>query len=372
MLQMAIILTFAAAMPVVKVGRTAGQFVKPRSNPTETQNQTTLPSYLGDMVNDITFTPDARQPDPKRMLRGYHQAAVTLNLLRAFAQGGYADIEKVHRWMLSFVKNSPQGHQYEKVAHHISAALAFMAAFDISPSNVRQLRETDFYTSHEGLLLPYEQAMTRIDSTTGKWYDVSAHMLWIGERTRDPDGAHVQFMKGIANPIGIKIGPQANAEDILKLTDILNPDNVAGRLTFIIRMGHENIQKRLPKLIRSVKPYGINAIWACDPMHGNIIKSTTGYKTRPFSHILQEAQFFCTCLRQEHIHIGGIHIEMTGKDVTECLGGAQAITEEDLKNRYHTHCDPRLNASQSLELAFLLADELKNESKPDKTQLAEA
>ncbi|MBC6445005.1 MAG: 3-deoxy-7-phosphoheptulonate synthase class II [Alphaproteobacteria bacterium GM202ARS2] len=361
MLQMAVILTFGASMPVVKVGRTAGQFVKPRSSPTEQQGDTELPSYLGDMVNDIEFTASARTPDPQRMIKGYHQAAATLNLLRAFAQGGYADIKKVHGWMLSFVENSPQGHRYRQIADRISEALAFMAAFDVGPASVRQLRETDFYTSHEGLLLPYEEALTRIDSTTGKWYDVSAHMLWIGERTRDPNGAHVAFMKGIDNPIGIKIGPLATSEQILKLAEIINPKNEPGRLTFILRMGHENIDKKLPPLLRHVKTYGLNAIWACDPMHGNVIKSKTGYKTRPFDSILKEAKAFCAHLRNEDIHIGGIHIEMTGKDVTECIGGAQEITEENLKDRYHTHCDPRLNASQSLELAFLLADELKSE-----------
>ncbi|MBC6497057.1 MAG: 3-deoxy-7-phosphoheptulonate synthase class II [Alphaproteobacteria bacterium GM7ARS4] len=361
MLQMAVVLTFGAGMPIIKVGRTAGQFVKPRSQPTESQNGKTLPSYLGDMVNDIQFDEAARIADPDRMIRGYHQAAATLNLLRAFAQGGYADIQKVHGWMLSFVEKSPQGHRYHTIANRISEALSFMAAFDITPSTVRQLREIDFYTSHEALLLPYEEALTRIDSTNGKWYDVSAHMLWIGERTRNPQQAHVQFMKGIDNPIGVKVGPSAHADDLLRLADILNPDNDPGRLTFIVRMGHDNVQKHLPPLLKAITREKRHVIWTCDPMHGNVIKSKTGYKTRPFDHILAEVRHFCHALRQEQLHIGGIHVEMTGQDVTECLGGAQAITEENLKDRYHTHCDPRLNAHQSLELAFLLADEIKEQ-----------
>lgn len=361
LLQMAVVLTFAAGSPVVKVGRIAGQFAKPRSASTETQGDVTLPSYFGDNINGIDFDAAQRVPDPERQLRAYSQAASTLNLLRAFAQGGYADLNFVHRWNMGFVADSPQGHRYEELATRISETLDFMKACGIDANTTSQLQATDFYTSHEALLLGYEQAMTRIDSTTGDWYDTSAHMLWIGDRTRHPDEAHVEFMKGIKNPIAMKCGPSLEPDELVRLCDALNPDNEPGRLTLIARFGSENVGDGLPPLIRAVEREGKKVVWSCDPMHGNTIKASNGYKTRPVDRILKEVQDFMAVHRSEGTHAGGVHFEMTGSDVTECLGGAIEVTEDSLSDRYHTHCDPRLNANQALELAFMIAEGLKEE-----------
>ncbi len=361
LLQMAVVLTFAAACPVIKVGRMAGQFAKPRSQPTETVDGVTLPVYRGDSVNAMDFTPEARIPDPERQIRAYSQAAATLNLLRAFAQGGYADLHRVHSWNLDFVTSSAQGERYQDLAERITQTLDFMAACGITADTAPQLRETQFYTSHEALLLGYEQAMTRVDSLTGQWYDTSAHLLWIGERTRQPDGAHVEFLRGVENPIGVKLGPTTSPDAMLRLMDILNPTNDPGRLTLIARMGADKVEESLPPLVRAARREGRKVVWSCDPMHGNTIKSSSGYKTRPFEQVLDEVRRFCAVHRAEGSHAGGVHFEMTGQDVTECTGGAQAITDGDLADRYHTQCDPRLNASQSLELAFLIAETLKQE-----------
>jgi 3-deoxy-7-phosphoheptulonate synthase len=359
LLQMAVVLTFAASCPVVKVGRMAGQFAKPRSEPTETQDGVALPSYRGDIVNNIEFLPESREPDPDRMVQAYNQAAATLNLLRAFAQGGFADLHQVHQWNLDFVDDSPQGEEYEELATRIGEALEFMEACGITSDAVPQMRETDFYTSHEALLLWYEEALTREDSLTGDWYDCSAHMLWIGDRTRQSDSAHVEFLRGVKNPIGVKCGPTSDPDELIRLIDILNPANEAGRLTLISRMGHKNVEKHLPNLIRAVEREGRKVVWSCDPMHGNTIKSASGYKTRPFDQILEEVRRVFDVHQAEGTYAGGVHFEMTGQDVTECIGGAQAISDDSLSQRYHTHCDPRLNASQALELAFLVADSLK-------------
>ena len=361
LLQMAVVLTFGAACPVVKVGRMAGQFAKPRSAPTEVQGDVELPSYRGDIINAIDFEATGRAPDPDRLVRAYNQAASTLNLLRAFAQGGFADLHKVHQWNLRFVDGSPQGERYEELANRIDETLAFMEACGVTPDRVPQLRETDFYTSHEALLLNYEQALTRVDSLNGQWYDCSAHFLWIGDRTRDIDGAHVEFLRGVQNPIGMKCGPSLDPDDLLRLIEVLNPDNTPGRLTLISRMGADQVEAKLPPLVRAVERAGHKVVWACDPMHGNTIKSTTGYKTRPFDRILSEVRGFFAVHRAEGSYAGGVHFEMTGQDVTECIGGAQAISEASLGDRYHTHCDPRLNANQALELAFLVAEQLKAE-----------
>jgi len=361
MLQMAVVLTFGAACPVVKVARMAGQFAKPRSAPTEVVDGVELPSYRGDIINGIDFTKEARIPDPQRILSAYHQAAATLNLLRAFAQGGFADLHRVQRWNNDFVADSAQGHRYEEMAGRIQEALSFMEACGLTSENVPQLRETELYTSHEALLLPYEQAMTRVDSTTGDWYDTSAHMIWIGDRTRQPENAHVEYARGVKNPIGMKCGPSLDPDEMLRLIDILNPENEPGRLTLIVRMGADKVEQGLPPLIRAVEREGRHVVWSCDPMHGNTIKAPSGYKTRPFDRILAEVRGFFAVHRAEGTHAGGVHFEMTGKDVTECLGGAQEISDTDLQDRYHTHCDPRLNASQALELAFLIAEQLKAE-----------
>ncbi|WP_209776278.1 class II 3-deoxy-7-phosphoheptulonate synthase [Azospirillum agricola] len=359
LLQMAVVLTFGAAIPVVKVGRMAGQFAKPRSADMETLEGVELPSYRGDIINGFDFTADARVPDPERMMQAYTQAAATLNLLRAFAQGGYADLHKVHQWTLGFVERSPAGEHFQELANRLDETLAFMAACGITAETTPQIRETDFFTSHEALLLPFEQALTRVDSTSGDWYDVSAHMLWIGDRTRQPDGAHVEFLRGVKNPIGLKCGPTTDPDELIRLIDILNPANEAGRLTLIVRMGAEKVAEKFPPLLRRVQREGRTVVWSCDPMHGNTIKSTTGYKTRPVEKVLAEARGFFDVHQAEGTHAGGVHFELTGQDVTECTGGAQAITDHKLAQRYHTACDPRLNASQSLELAFLLAGELK-------------
>lgn len=361
MLQMAVVLTFGAACPVVKVGRLAGQFAKPRSAATETIEGVELPSYRGDIVNGIEFNDGARQPDPERLLRAYNQSASTLNLLRAFAQGGFADLHQVHRWNLEFVEGSAQGERYAELGRRIDETIAFMKACGLTPEKSPELRETDFYTSHEALLLNYEQALTRVDSLSGEWYDCSAHMVWIGDRTRNIDEAHVEFARGIKNPIGMKCGPSMETDDLIRLIDVLNPENEPGRLTLIARMGHDQVEEKLPRLVRAVQQEGRKVIWSCDPMHGNTIKSSTGYKTRPFDRILAEVRGFFNVHRAEGSYAGGVHFEMTGQDVTECIGGAQAISEDRLGDRYHTHCDPRLNASQALELAFLIAEQLKQE-----------
>lgn len=359
MLQMAVVLTFAGSCPVVKVARMAGQFAKPRSADTETINGIELPSYRGDIINNIDFTTESRTPDPERMVKAYNQAAATLNLLRAFAQGGMADLHKVHQWNLDFVEKSPLGERYQSLATRIDEALTFMEACGIHASNTPQLKETALYTSHEALLLPYEEALTRQDSLTGQWYDCSAHMLWIGDRTRQPDGAHVEFLRGVHNPIGIKAGPTTDPDELLHLIDILNPDNDPGRLNVIVRMGAGKVEEHMPALIRAIQREGRKVLWSSDPMHGNTIKASSGYKTRSVAQVLSEVKSFFQIHKAEGSYAGGVHFEMTGKNVTECIGGAYQITEEQLGDRYHTYCDPRLNADQVLELAFLIADTLK-------------
>jgi 3-deoxy-7-phosphoheptulonate synthase len=363
LLQMAVVMTFASKLPTVKVGRMAGQFAKPRSADLEAQGDIELPSYRGDIINDISFEAAGRAPDPQRMVQAYNQSAATLNLLRAFAAGGYANLHQVHAWTHDFMGRSPWTKKFKDVADRIGEALDFMAACGIDPDTVPQLKGTNFYTSHEALLLPYEQALTRQDSLTGGWYDTSAHMLWIGDRTRFLGSAHVEYLRGIGNPIGMKCGPSLAADDLIKLLDTLNPARIPGRMTLITRYGHDKIEGGLPALVRAVKREGHPVIWSCDPMHGNVIKSASGYKTRPFDRILAEVRGFFAVHRAEGTFGGGIHIEMTGQNVTECTGGAMAITDEVLADRYHTHCDPRLNAGQALELAFLLAEMLNSELK---------
>jgi len=365
-LQMALVLTSSASLPVVKVGRIAGQFSKPRSSPIEVKNGKELPTYLGDNINGIEFNAKARKPDAMRMFRAYSQAASTLNLLRAFSQGGFADLRKVHLWNLGFLNKSQQGKKFKEIEDKISDALSFMEACGINPESNRRLRTVNFFTSHEALLLPFEEAMTRIDSTTGEYHDTSAHFVWIGDRTRQLDGGHVEFCRGIKNPIGIKCGPSLKAADLVQLCNILNPENDKGRITLISRFGHENVEKFLPKLIRAIKKEGLNVVWSCDPMHGNTIKSVTGFKTRPFNNVVKEVKNVFSIHQSEGSFAGGLHIEMTGQNVTECTGGAQKISEQDLSHRYHTHCDPRLNASQALELAFLISDEIKKNSQYSK------
>jgi 3-deoxy-7-phosphoheptulonate synthase len=361
LLQMAVVLTYASKLPVVKVGRMAGQFAKPRSADMEEIDGVSLPSYRGDNVNDIAFTPEARRPDPERMIKAYSQSAATLNLLRAFAQGGYANLQQVHAWTLDFMGRSAWASQYQQLADRIGEALSFMAACGVNPETVPQLRATSFYTSHEALLLQYEQALTRQDSLTGDWYDTSAHMLWIGDRTRFVGSAHVEYLRGVNNPIGIKCGPSLDPDVLLHLLDVLDPSRNPGRITLITRYGYDKIEAGLPPLVRAVKREGRPVVWSCDPMHGNVVKAANGFKTRPFERILAEVRGFFAVHRAEGTHGGGIHAEMTGQNVTECTGGAVAVTEQGLADRYHTHCDPRLNASQSIELAFLLAEMLNQE-----------
>lgn len=361
MMQMAVILTYGAGQPVVKVGRIAGQFGKPRSSPTETRDGITLPSYRGDNINGMDFNPDVRSPDPQRLLQAYGQSASTLNLLRAFSTGGYADLRNIHKWTLGFVSETEASQRYAELCETITDALEFMAACGVTAQSVPQMASTDYYTSHEGLLLGYEEAMTRIDSTTGRWYDTSAHMLWIGNRTRQLDHAHVEFFRGIENPIAMKIGEGLEPDELLRLIDVLNPDNEPGRLTLIARYGHENVAKGLPTLARAVKSAGRHVVWSCDPMHGNTVKTASGFKTRFVDHVMGEVRTFMQVLHSEGCWPGGVHFEMTGQNVTECVGGSvRSVTEEDLSSRYHTHCDPRLNADQALELAFMVAEELKS------------
>lgn len=361
-LQMAVVLTFAGGKPVVKVGRMAGQFGKPRSSPVETIDGVELPSYRGDNINGMEFTPEARIPDPQRLMQAYSQSSSTLNLIRAFAGGGYADLHNIHRWTLGFVADSPQGARYREFADKISETLQFMEAIGVTPESQPTLRQVEFFTSHEGLLLGYEEAMTRVDSTSGEWYDTSAHLLWIGERTRQLDGAHVEYFRGIRNPIGIKCGPTMEGDDILRLLDVLNPTDEAGRITLYGRFGSDKIAGRLPDLLNATKASGRNVVWAIDPMHGNTLTANNGYKTRPFDRILSEVKSFIEICKAEGVHPGGVHLEMTGQNVTECLGGARAVGEGDLADRYHTHCDPRLNGEQALELAFLVAEKLKDDA----------
>ena len=361
-LQMAVVLTFAGGKPVVKVGRIAGQFAKPRSSPIEVQGDVSLPSYRGDNINGMDFDEAERLPDPERLLRAYNQSASTMNLLRAFASGGYANLMNIHKWTLGFVDDSPQGARYRALTDKISETLAFMRAIGINPDTYPGLNQVEFFTSHEALLLGYEQAMTRVDSTSGDWYDCSAHLLWIGERTRQLDHAHIEFMRGIKNPIGMKVGPTMEPDELLGLIDALNPDNEPGRLTLYGRFGSDKIAARLPRLLQATRREGRAVVWAIDPMHGNTLTASNGYKTRPFDRVLSEVKSFVEIATAEGVHPGGVHLEMTGQNVTECLGGARALTETDLADRYHTHCDPRLNAEQSLELAFLVAEKLHEEA----------
>ena len=358
MLQMSVVLTYAGKCPVVKVGRMAGQFAKPRSAGLEVIDGVELPSYRGDIINGIDFNEKARIPDPERLVQVYNQSASTMNLLRAFAQGGFADLHQVHQWNLDFLNTSPAGSRFHSVAGKIDDALQFMEACGIGPG-LAQLKETEFYTSHEALLLPYEQALTRQDSLTGDWFDCSAHMLWIGDRTRQLDGAHVEFLRGVQNPIGVKAGPSMDPEDLVRLCDVLNPENEPGRLNVIVRMGADKVESGMPKLIQAIQKEGKNVVWSSDPMHGNTVKASTGYKTRRVDDILREVQQFFQVHSAEGSYAGGVHFEMTGQNVTECVGGAFEVTEADLADRYHTHCDPRLNADQSLELAFMISETLK-------------
>ncbi|OEL37247.1 Phospho-2-dehydro-3-deoxyheptonate aldolase 1, chloroplastic [Dichanthelium oligosanthes] len=358
LLQMSAVLMFGAQMPVIKVGRMAGQFAKPRSDPLEVRDGVKLPSYRGDNINGEAFDEKSRVPDPNRMIRAYAQSASTLNLLRAFATGGYAAMQRVTQWNLDFTEHSEQGDRYCELAHRVDEALGFMSAAGITVDHPL-MTTTEFWTSHECLLLPYEQALTRQDSTTGLFYDCSAHMLWVGERTRQLDGAHVEFLRGISNPLGIKVSDKMNPSDLVKLIEILNPSNKPGRITIITRMGAENMRVKLPHLIRAVRGAGQIVTWITDPMHGNTIKAPCGLKTRPFDSILAEVRAFFDVHEQEGSHPGGVHLEMTGQNVTECIGGSRTVTFDDLSDRYHTHCDPRLNASQSLELSFIIAERLR-------------
>jgi 3-deoxy-7-phosphoheptulonate synthase len=364
LLQMAVTLTFAGSIPVVKMGRMAGQFAKPRSEDTETRNGVTLPSYRGDIINGIEFSKESRTPDPARMVQAYNQSAATLNLIRAFAHGGYADLHRVGRWNLEFATSSPLAHKYEELAHNVEQALAFMEACGINTERTPDIiRQTEFFTGHEALLLPYEQALTRRDTTTGDWYACSAHFLWIGARTNQDDHAQVEFVRGVNNPLGLKIPPALEPDALLRLIDLMNPHNEPGRLTLITRVGAGKVLEKLPALIERVKREGRNVVWVCDPMHGNTQTSSNGYKTRVFDNVLREVTETFTAHEMAGTHLGGVHFELTGQNVTECVGGAYQVTEENLADRYHTHCDPRLNADQSLELAFLIADHLKAQRK---------
>ena len=361
LLQMAVILTFGSSMPIIKIGRIAGQFAKPRSSDIEVLNGVELPSYRGDMINDMEFNKASREPDPHRLIEGYEQSAATLNLIRAFAQGGMADLAKVHEWTLSFLADTPETTKYQEVADRISESLNFMKACGLTSDTASQLRETEFYTSHEALLLNYEEALTREDTITAEkgWYSTSAHLLWVGDRTRQHDHGHIEFLSGIQNPVGIKCGPSLEPDDLIRLIEKINPENDTGKVVLICRMGSEKVFDHLPKLIKKIQSEGKKVIWCCDPMHGNTIKASNGYKTRKVSQILSEVDNFFNVHKTEGSYPGGVHFEMTGSNVTECLGGANEVKESDLGSRYHTHCDPRLNGSQSLELAFLISDLLK-------------
>jgi 3-deoxy-7-phosphoheptulonate synthase len=371
-LSMAIVMTFQAGLPVVKVGRIAGQFAKPRSSDNETRDGVTLPSYRGDIINGFDFTPESRIPDPERMRKVYRQSAATLNLLRGFAVGGYSKLDRAQKWMLDFLNGSAVAQEYQEIADRITDALEFMAAIGLDAATVPQMQGVDFFTSHEALLLPYEEALTREDSVLGGWYDTAAHFVWIGDRTRQPDHAHVEFFRGIQNPIGLKCGPSLTPDGLLELIDILNPSNEAGRLTLIARFGSDKVEKHLPALIRAVEREGRKVVWSCDPMHGNTITSTSGHKTRPFDRVLSEVKSFFEIHRSENTWAGGVHLEMTGKNVTECTGGAIGIADENLGEQYDTLCDPRLNASQALQMAFLISDELKKDRVNRPTLLPQA
>ncbi|KAG7987559.1 hypothetical protein I3843_03G140100 [Carya illinoinensis] len=358
LLQMGAVLMFGGQMPVIRVGRMAGQFAKPRSTPLEERDGVKLPSYKGDNINGDAFDEKSRTPDPQRLIRAYSQSAATLNLLRAFATGGYAAMQRISEWNLDFAEHSEQGDRYQELAHRVDEALGFMAAAGLTVDHP-VMRTTEFWTSHECLHLPYEQALTRMDSTSGLYYDCSAHMLWVGERTRQLDGAHIEFLRGVSNPLGIKVSNKMDPNDLVKLIEILNPHNKPGRIAIIARMGAENMRVKLPHLIRAVRRAGQIVTWVCDPMHGNTITAPCGLKTRPFDAILAEVRAFFDVHEQEGSHPGGVHLEMTGQNVTECIGGSRTVTYDDLSSRYHTHCDPRLNASQSLELAFIIAERLR-------------
>ena len=362
LLQMAVILTYGSSIPIIKIGRIAGQFAKPRSSDVEIIDGIELPSYRGDMINDMEFNKTARQPDPQRLIDGYEQSAATLNLIRAFAQGGMANLEKVHEWTLGFLNDTPETDKYREIANRISESLNFMKACGLTSSSVPQLRETDFFTSHEALLLNYEEALTREDTITAEkgWYATSAHLLWVGDRTRQFDHGHIEYLSGIQNPVGIKCGPSLEKDDLIRLLDRVNPNNETGKVVLICRMGSEKVNEHLPKLIKNIKANGKNVTWCCDPMHGNTIKASNGYKTRRVAEILNEVNNFFLVHKSEGTLPGGVHFEMTGSNVTECLGGANEVKESDLGSRYHTHCDPRLNGSQSLELAFLVSDLIKS------------
>ncbi len=361
LMQMSVVMTYGSGKPVVKVGRIAGQFAKPRSSDVEAKDGMELPSYRGDIVNDADFDPKAREPKPEKLIQAYYQSAATLNLLRAFARGGLADLTKVHTWNLDFVKDKALGRKYEELAEKITQAMEFIKACGITPENTPQLHETVLYTSHEALLLNYEEALTRIDSLTGDWYDCSAHMLWIGDRTRDIDGAHVEFFRGIKNPVGVKVGPSMKEDELIELIEKINPDNEAGRLTLIVRMGADKVSEIFPPLLRRVKAEGKNVVWSCDPMHGNTFKTDNGFKTREFQNILREVKQFFQIHQAEGTVAGGLHLEMTGEDVTECTGSQSCnITVDALGNRYHTQCDPRLNANQALEMAFTVSEFFKD------------
>ena len=362
LLQMAVILTYGSSIPIIKIGRIAGQFAKPRSSDVEIIDGIELPSYRGDMINDMEFNKTARQPDPQRLIDGYEQSAATLNLIRAFAQGGMANLEKVHEWTLGFLNDTPETDKYREIANRISESLNFMKACGLTSSSVTQLRETDFFTSHEALLLNYEEALTREDTITAEkgWYATSAHLLWVGDRTRQFDHGHIEYLSGIQNPVGIKCGPSLEKDDLIRLLDKVNPNNESGKVVLICRMGSEKVNEHLPKLIKNIKANGKNVTWCCDPMHGNTIKASNGYKTRRVAEILNEVNNFFLVHKSEGTLPGGVHFEMTGSNVTECLGGANEVKESDLGSRYHTHCDPRLNGSQSLELAFLVSDLIKS------------
>ncbi len=364
LLQMAVTLTFGAACPVVKIGRIAGQFAKPRSSPVETRDGVTLPAYRGDIINDFAFDAAARAPDPRRMIRGYFQSAVTLNLLRAFAQGGFADLHRVQQWNQAYLAETPQAARYAELSDRIGESLGFMGACGLDGATAPTLATTTLYTSHDALLLPYEAALTRTDSLTGNWYDCSAHLLWIGERTRAADGAHVAFLRGVANPLGLKCGATLTADELLRLIDLLNPANTPGRLTLITRMGADRIARVLPSLLRAIRREGRSVVWCCDPMHGNTVTAANGRKTRRFDRILAELDTCFAAHAGEGTRLGGIHVEMTGKAVTECTGGPHALTDSDLDASYRTQCDPRLNGAQALDLAFHLAETLKTRRTP--------
>lgn len=355
-LQMAVVLTYATNTPVVKLGRIGGQFAKPRSSDFEEKDGLKLPSYRGDIINSHEFTKESREPDPQRMMQAYNHSAATLNLLRAFAQGGFASLTQLNKWNLDFANNFESTQKYKSISQKIEESIKFMNACGINEKNTRELRETDFYTSHEALLLPYEEAFTRIDSTTGDWYNVNSHFLWVGDRTRDPDGAHIHYLSGIKNPLGLKVGPSTNIDDLKKNIEILNPENEGGRLTLIVRMGAEKIQSTFPQLLKEIDKLGLNITWICDPMHGNTSTSNSGYKTRATENILSEIKSFFEIHKSQGSIPGGVHLELTGLNVTECVGGPDEIKDENLGDRYHTFCDPRLNVNQSLELSFLLAD----------------